>query len=59
VKSTIQRLFSKLERGPEPARIAIERLGNQFHGIQMSKAAELTKDRSNALSERCLVAYAF
>jgi PAS domain S-box-containing protein len=42
VKSTIQRLFSKLgaRTRSQLVRIAIERLGNQFHGIQMSKSAE-------------------
>ena len=42
VKSTIQRLFSKLgaRTRSQLVRIAIERLGNQFHGTQLSKAAE-------------------
>ncbi len=42
VKSTIQRLFSKLgaRTRSQLVRIAIERLGNQFHGPQISKAAE-------------------
>jgi len=42
VKSTIQRLFSKLgaRTRSQLVRIAIERLGNQFHGTHASKAAE-------------------
>jgi len=42
VKSTIQRLFSKLgaRTRSQLVRIAIERLGNQFHGTHVSKPAE-------------------
>lgn len=42
VKSTIQRLFTKLgaRTRSQLVRIAIERLGNQFHGTHASKPAE-------------------